>query len=346
MPGTLAPNVNGRREWLMNMLFTVDNRMMPFTSMARKPSSSKSERSGIPNSQIGTYFAKVYGGFKPGGVADGKDVGAFDSQPVREGISFRPEKYRRAPMVGELLEGDDIAGVNSEWMEAIADQTIMHKRDMEKEFLSDQDSSANGGAEGGTTGRGLGRWINNTAQAGGLSYSELPVPQGAQTPAAQIFIGSIGDGVTTGLTEDVISTLLQSRWDLTGDSSKLVGLLGAALKNRFSFFSKYKANVANATVIVRTNTDDFTSGELNGAAVDVYQSDWGTFSLLPVSTIFLPDQYRGYFIDSEHVEIRSRYWMREKSLPDLGGGPRELIESFVALIPGDLRSHVKIAGAA
>lgn len=342
MPGTLAPNVIGRREWLMNMLFLADNRKAQFISMAHKPKSSKSEKNGIPNSQIGTYHAKVLGDLKPGGVADGKDVGAFDSQPNREPISFRPEKYRRAPMVGELVEGDDIAGIESEFAESIGDQMILHKRDMEKELLSEQDSSANGGAEGGTTTRGLGRWIND----GTLTFSELPVPVGARTPAAQIYTGAIGDGVSTGLTEDVAQTLLQSRWDLTGDSGELVGLLGAVIKNRFGFFTKYKPNVANATVIVRTNTDSYTSGELNGAAVDIYQSDWGSFSLLPVNTVFLPDQYTGYFLDMAHVELRSRYWVREKPLPDLGGGPRELIESFIALIPGDLRAHVKIDATA
>jgi len=62
--------------------------------------------------------------------------------------------------------------------------------------------------------------------------------------------------------------------------------------------------------------------------------------------VFLPDAYRGYFLDMAQVEIRSRYWMREKPLPDLGGGPREEIASFVALIPGDLRSHIKIAATA
>jgi hypothetical protein len=342
MAGIIAPNVAGRREMLLEMLFLADHRQTVATSMLRKPKSSNNEKTGISNSQIGTYFAKVLGDLKPGGVRDGADVKAFDSNPNREPISFRPEKYRRAPMVGDLARGDDIAGVSDagsdEWEEALSTQMILHKRDIEKEILSEQDSSIGGGAEGGTTMRGFGRWIN----AGELPFSELPVPQGAATPAAQIYTGILGDGITTGLTEDVVSGLLQARWDATGDSGQLVGLLGTAIKNRFAFFSKYKANVTNATVIIRTQAKDYDSHELDSPSIDVYNSDWGSFSLIPVSTLYLPDAKTGYFLDMSQCELRSRYWMREKPLPDLGGGPRELIESFVALIPGDLRSHVKI----
>ena len=342
MPGAIAPNVVGRREMVLTMLFQADHRQTVFTSMARKPKSSNNEKTGISNSQIGTYFSKVLGDLKAGGVRDGADVKAFDSNPQREPLSFRPEKYRRAPMVGDLANGDDIAGVtdagNDEWDEALADQMILHKRDIEKECLSEQDSSLSGGAEGGTTMRGLGRWIND----GTLTFSELPVPQGSRTPTAQIYTDVIGDGISTGLTEDTVAGLLQARWDNTGDSGQLVGLLGTTIKNRFGFFSKYKANVSNATIVIRSQDNAFTSKDVDSPSVDVYNSDWGSFSLMPVPTLFLPDAKTAYFLDMAQVELRSRYWMREKQLPDLGGGPRELIESFVALIPGDPRSHVKI----
>ena len=339
MPGIVNTNQSGRREFLMDMLFLADERQTVFTSMARKQKPSKNEKTGIPNSIIGTYQAKVMGDLKAGGVADGKDVSVFDAGPPREPISFRPEKYRRSPMVGELAADDDIAGLDAggEWEEAVGDQMILHKRDMEKELLSQQDSSLNGGAEGGTVGRGLERWVND----GTLTFGEFPVPTGAKTPTAQIYSGVIGDGVTTGLTEDVAAAIMQARWDNTGDSGQLVGLLGATIKNRFGFFTKYKPNVASATVIVQTITDAYTSEKLHGAAVDLYQSDWGAFSLVPVPTLFLTDALTGFLLDMSQIELRSRYWMREKTLPDLGGGPRETIESFIALIPGDLRSHGK-----
>lgn len=338
MPSIINYNQSGRREWLTDMLFQADERQTVFTSMAKKATPGRGEKSGIPNSLIGTYQAKVLGELKPGGVADGKDVSAFDAGPPREPISFRPEKYRRAPMVGELAAEDDIAGIDSEWAEAIADQMVLHKRDIELELLSQQDSTLAGGAEGGTTGRGMERWVND----GTLAFGELPVPVGARTPTNQIYAGVLGDGVTTGFTEDVAQGLMEARWQNTGDSGKLVGLLGSVVKNRFGFFTKYKPSLANATVIVQTMTDSFTSEQLHGSAVDVYMSDWGGFSLIPVPTLFLTDSSTGFLLDMDQVELRSRYWMREKPLPDLGGGPREEIASFIALIPGDLRSHAKI----
>jgi len=183
MPGVVNTNQTNRREWLMDYLFKSDNRMTKFLSMVQKGKPSNSETGGIPNSIIGTYAAKVIGDILPGGVADGKDVTAFNSNPPREQISFRPEKYHRTVMVGDLAQDDVIAGLGAggEWSDQLGDQMILHKRDMEKEFLSDQVSSTNGGAEGGTTTRGLGCWVND----GTVSFSELTIPTGARTPTAK-----------------------------------------------------------------------------------------------------------------------------------------------------------------
>jgi hypothetical protein len=327
----------------MELLYLADVRETPFVSTARKPKSSENDKSGIPNSQLGTYLAKVLGDIKAGGVADGKDVGGFDEKPPREPLSFRPEKYRRAVMVGDLALGDDIAGIADEYADSLSDQMTLHKRDMERECYSDQDSSLNGGLEGGTKMRGLGRWIND----GTLAFSELPVAAGARTPAAQLYLSVIGDGISTGLTEAVAQALLENRWQNTGTSNELMGFVGSIIKNRFGFFSRYTPNVTNATPIVRTaSTTTYPGGEFYGPSIDVYKSDYGAWTLMAVNTTFLPDAYRGYFLDMSMVELRSRYWARSKELPDLGGGPRELLESFVALIPGDPRSHVKIAATA
>lgn len=344
MAGIVNTNQTNRREFLMDVLFKSDNRMTQFTSMAQKPKSSNSEATGIPNSIVGTYAAKVMGDLKAGGVADGRDVSVFDSNPPREQISFRPEVFRRAPMVGFLAKDEVIAGLGAggELAEALGDQMILHKRDMEKEFLSEQASSVNGGAEGGTVTRGIGKWLSALSS----DFSELVPGSGSRIPAAQIYTGAIGDGMATGLTEAVAKGLLQARWDLTGDSGQVTGFMGTYIKNRFADFKEYKPNISNTTVIVRTNTESYTAGDLRNASVDVFNSEWGSYALIPVNTVFLPDAYTGYFLDMAQVEIRSRFWMRERPLPDFGGGPRSLIDSFVALIPGDLRSHIKIDATA
>lgn len=345
MPGILDPNQVGKREFRLGVIFLADARETPFLSAAKKPASSyNGEKKGLPQ-MLGTYQLKTRGSRKAGGVADGKDVSAFDSNSPRGELSFRAEKYWRHPMVGDIAEGNDIAGIKSEFAEAEADQSIELKRDIETEMLSDQDSSANGGAEGGSTTRGMGRWVNDGTLA--ITDANCPIPTNLRTPSAQIFTGAIGDGVTTGLTEAAVKALLKSRWENTGDTGELMGFVGTQIQDRFSTFATYAPNVTNATAIVRTMREGFGNGTFLSQYVDIYKSGpYGAFTLLPVATAFMPDAYRAYFLDMSQVEVRSRYWFRKKELPDLGGGPRCEIASLIALIAGDPRSHVKVAATA
>lgn len=356
MPAIVDATQVGKREFRMGLIFLADAVETPILSTLKKPASSyKSEKSGLPQ-MLGIYQLKTRGARKPGGVADGKDVSNYDGDPTRDELAFRAEKFWRHPMVGDIAEGNDIAGIKSEFAEAKANQSVNLKRDMDTELASDQDSSANGGAEGGSTTRALGRWVNNVAASGGLAISDpnCPIPVNLQTPAAQIFYGSIGDGISTGLTEAAARALLKSRWSSTGDNGQLMGFLGTQIHDRFAMFSTYTPNVTNATVVVRTERDGFGAGTFISPYIDVYKAGpYGAFSLMPCPDVAsnptgtgLPNAYRAYFLDNSQVEVRSRYWFREKELPDMGGGPREEIACLIALIAGDPRSHVKIDGAA
>jgi hypothetical protein len=329
----------------MSVIFLADVRKTTFLSTARKPASSyKNEKSGLP-SMLGTYQIKTRGTRKPGGVADGRDVSAFDANDPRAPLAFRAEVYRRAPMVGFIAEGNDVAGIKSEYAEAIDDQMIEHKRDMNYECLSEQESSATGGLEGGSVQRGIFRWVN----AGELAITDpnCPIPANARTPADQIFTGSIGDGINTGFTEAVARGLFKARWDRTGDSGELTFFGGSMIIDRFAMFSTYTPNVTGATPIVRTMTKEYDGGVFYSPNVDVYKAGpYGAWTLIPVTGDQIPSAYYGVGVDMSQVEVRSRYWCKEKPIPDLGGGPRELIESIIALIPGDLRSHMAVKATA
>lgn len=356
MPAIVDSTQVGKREFRMGVIFLADANDTPFLSAAKKPASSyKGEKSGLPQ-MLGTYQLKTRGARKAGGVADGKDVSNYDGDPPRDEVVFRAEKYWRHPMVGDIAEGNDIAGIKSEMAEAEANQTVNLKRDMDTELLGDQDSSANGGLEGGSTTRGLGRWVNNVAATHGLAYTDAnaPVPLGIQTPLLQIYDGAIGADINAGLTEAVLRGLLKGRWGYTGDNGQLMGFCGSLIVDKISQFSTYTPNVTNATVTVRTERDGFGTGTFMSNYVDVYKSGpYGAFTIMPVPSVTenasgtgLPDAYRAYFLDMSQVEVRSRYWFREKQLPDLGGGPRKEIACLIALIAGDPRSHVKIAATA
>jgi hypothetical protein len=100
-------------------------------------------------------------------------------------------------MVGFVAAGNEIAGIGNEWTKAKSDQLVEHKKDMEYEMYSDQDSRPDDGVNGSKF-RGLGRYINDGST---LTFSELPIPTAFRTPTAQIYTGVLGDGITTGLTE-------------------------------------------------------------------------------------------------------------------------------------------------
>lgn len=284
------------------------------------------------------YGVRKLGDRKSGGVPDGKDIEAFDGATPRALIYQRGEVYRRAPMVGFIAAGNDIAGIGDEYRQAKIDQMIELKKDIEVEMLSDQDSRPDDGVNGSKF-RALGRFVN----AGELAFTELPIPTGFRTPTAQVYTGALGDGISTGFTEAVAQGILQSRWDLAGDSGDLTGFVSATIKTRFGVFSRYTPNIASSTPMIRLSSGQVSGNTLFGASIDVYKSDWGTYRLMAVNTEFLPDQYRGYFLDMTQIKMRNRELLNTMPLQDQGGGPREMIRSILGPEWGDPRAHVKIA---
>jgi hypothetical protein len=299
------------------------------------------------------FIVKSYGARKKGGVPDGKDVDAFDAQSPKRQLQARAEVFRRAPMVGfiaqEMSLAGGVAGVPNQYNEARADQLTEHKRDIEKELWSNQDSRPDDGVNGAQF-RGLGRWIYDgaatlTLAAGDLSpttgYFELPVPADARTPANQIFTGSIA-----AMTQVQFEALIQAKYENTGASSDLRGFVTPVIKNRVGFFSRYQPDVSGYTSRVFISSGQLEGTTLFGATVDVYRSDWGTFELFPVLPDFMPTPYTGYFLDMAQPRIRSAGTYETTDLPNLGGGPRCMIQSILSVFPGDPRAHCKIAGTA
>jgi len=172
-------------------------------------------------------------------------------------------------------------------------------------------------------------------------FNELPIPSAYRTPSAQIYTGSIAT-----MTEAQFQALIQSKYENTGASSELLGFVTPTIKNRIGFFSRYTPTVSNYTPNIYVTTGKVEGTTLIGATVDVYRSDWGTFTLMPVLTDFMPTAYTGFFLDNDHVRVRAGRMLEHKELPDLGGGPREVIQSVLSVIPGDPRAHCKIDGTA
>lgn len=248
-----------------------------------------------------------------------------------------------------MSQNGGVAGTPNLMSEAVGDQIIEHKRDMEKELWSNQDSRPDDGVNG-SQARGFGRWIYDgvstlTLASGDLSpttgFYELPIPADVRTPSNQIYTGSIAT-----MTEDQIGALIQAKYENTGASSDLRGFVTPAIKNRFGFMSRYQANVTNYTSNVYVTSGKLEGNTLFGPTVDVYKSDWGTFELFPVLTDFMPTAYTGFFLDMDHPRLRVAKMEAHLELPNLGGGPREMIESILSWFAGDPRAHAKIDGTA
>lgn len=347
MPALTAPNQVGVREDISDLMYLADVKETPFTSMVKKGKKPT-------DPLLWEYGVKRRGARKRGGVPDGKDIDAFDSQNPRDFLQARSEVFRRAPMVGFLAQirsrNGGVAGVNNEFDEAVADQLEEQKRDIEREMLSNQDSQGDDGVNGAQT-RGLGRWVYNGTNTLTLAsddpvqtttgYAELAVPASYRTPTAQIYTGSIAS-----MTEDDFGALIQAKWDNTGASSELRGFVTSAIKNRVGVFSRYEATKDGYTPNVMVTSGRVSGNTLFGASIDIYKSDWGTFTLHPVSSDFMPTAYTGYFLDMKQVSLRVTENMVEQELPNLGGGPREMIQSILGLEAGDPRAHAKIDGTA
>ncbi|MBA3571340.1 MAG: DUF5309 family protein [Pyrinomonadaceae bacterium] len=335
----------GKKQDISDLIYLADVKNTVALSMFKKGAK-------ITNTLF-DFIVKTLGTRKKGGVPDGKDVNAFDTQNPKVVLQARTEVFRRAPMVGFIAQlisrAGGVAGTPNAMDEAMGDQLKEIARDMEKEIWSNQDSRPDDGVNGSQF-RGLGRWIYNGTSTLTLDpldtspttgYSELPVPAAARTPSNQIFTGSIAT-----MSETDIGTLIQAKYENTGASSELIGFVTPVIKNRFGIFSRYTPNVTNFTSNVYVTSGRLEGKTLFGATVDVYQSDWGTFKLIPVLTDFFPTSYTAFFLDMDHVRIRTLEMNAHYDLPNLGGGPRELIQNIFSVIPGDPRAHSKIDGTA
>lgn len=324
----------GKREDLADIIAVADAKGTPFKTAIRK---GKPVRNTFVEWQLDAYDSP-----QTDGALDGEDVSTYeDAAANRERIGVYVQELRRTPKVNQMAEEiSDVAGINdadpqgvrgsTEFSRAKAKKVVEIGRDIEATLLSNNETQAQSGASAYKT-RGLGRWIQATAQA------THPVPAQYRTPAASIYSGSIGS-----FDEDNLRALLQSRWEQTGSSDELMLFCGAGVKNRVTDFSRYEPTVTGYSNVRRfSNNGEATKVS---SAVDIYHGDYGTVTC--VLDNFVPDARTGYIVDMRDVELRTKGNPTYRDLPDLGGGPRGLIKAVIALTMGNPLGHCKIAASA
>jgi hypothetical protein len=334
MAGIVERDQSLKRESLADLMTIVDRKSCPFMSAVKKGAAPKNSFVEWPLDkhkdnlvQTATYTSGVSDNLP----IDGADITSadFENYDDRTKCSVYLQYARRVPKVSRLANmTSDIAGVGykKEMANSIAKALVAHKRDIEATLCSSQETAQETSTAPYQT-RGLGKWISSSAQ------STLPVPADFRTPA-----GSIKTVGASAAKEEDLRDILQSIYEQTGESDKtFYGLCGTQVKKTISNFTLFTPRTNNLVVSNR-DTDE---GRLS-AAVDIIESDFGTITLNLSSWLENDARSSGAFDASEGqktlyilnmAQLEACYAEETsvRELPDLGGGPRSIIESVFSL---------------
>jgi len=317
----------GKREDLADLIALVDAHDCPVVSSAKKGSK--------PGNTLMQWQADSYDSAVTTGTVDGTDVGSSDYQNPganRAILSNYVQIFRRSIRVSPLsLEVSNVAGLKDELSNGIAKKLVEIKRDMESTILSANDAQADDGSNAYLT-KALGTWISTS---GG---SVLQVPSGFRTPSASIETTA----TTSNITDTTVQDVLASIYSQTGSIKNFTMPLGRTLKRAFTdrlTGTRSVTDASNQLAATQIRTFSPQTGKKVMIAVDLFEGDFGTCSLVPDN--FMPAQTDGYVLDMSGIELRYGKLPEVKELPDAGGGPIRMIEAVAALVVQNPLAHGK-----
>lgn len=332
MPQTFERNQVGKREDLLDNIYNVDAKKTPLLSMIPKGKE-------LVNTTR-RWQADAYADPQTDGVMDGADVSEYeDAAANREELEGRVQRLWRTPKTSTMTRVSDVAGQGKaqEFAKAIVKKTAELKRDAECVLGSDNESQDDNGTVPYKT-RGLGKWIQNTAQ------SHEPVPEAFRTPSA-----SINTTALASLTPALVNTVMQSQADETGSEMTYALVCGTSLKKTFTNMVGYVATVSNFTAITRTDRGSETAWTNN---IQSFTGDFGTYDLILSrwlnynNTTKVADARRGYALDTDMLSLDFNQPWRFQELPDMGGGRRGLIDVIMMLCVKNPLGLAKFAATA
>jgi len=318
MPSLTEPNQVGKREDLAELYAIVDMKATVFLSRVNK--SSK------PTNSEFDWIVDSYATPKVSGTIDGTDVADFENHAADRGrMGNLVQVFRRTSKVSRLAEElSDVAGVRSEIALATAKKLVEVKRDNETTLLQ---NGVNGQVDDGTKPyltASLGKFIDTTGPTVPRS-----VPSTVRTPTA-----SINTTATASLAESDVQTVLKSVFDNTGMNGDFVLFSGSTLRRAFTDFTRTGSSAAG-----KTRVFNFDGGSKSiTQSTTLFEGDYGVIEI--VSSNFIGNDYTtagntgknvGYLVDMNKVHLRSLKRPTVERFPDLGGGPRILIEAVNGL---------------
>jgi Family of unknown function (DUF5309) len=213
MAGLLEKDQVAKREMLLDLMVFADMRSTPFFTRVKK---SKQ----LTNTLF-EWPADNYEDPDTAPVVDGTDHSQYGNHAENRGIIRNYiHNQRKGYIVSPLAENvSNVAGVPSE--EALAKKKLIEvmSRAVEAILCGDGEMAGDDGATGYKT-RGLGKWIQATAQATNA------VPESHRPPT-----GSIRTTAAASLSEESdIQEILQSVYDATGMNGNFVFLTGSVMR--------------------------------------------------------------------------------------------------------------------
>lgn len=263
------------------------------------------------------------------GVAEGADVTTFtDKFANRARIGNYIQKFRRDYMVSDLQNAAQSVGpANIAQAELKAIREL--KRDVEATLCSDNEMSVEDGAGTAYGLRGLGKWIQSSAQA------TNPVPAAYRTPAGSI------NGSGTALTETVFNNLITSIYRVTGSTNNLTLVADTALRRVISDYARTSGSSDYSVRAVNLN-GDVAKIKLS---VELYESDHGIVSIVNMNPDCAPDTTNkdtGYLINPDYYGVAEFIPMGSTRLPNFGGGERGYVDTTLTLLVNHPGAHGKI----
>jgi hypothetical protein len=322
----LEKNVVGKKTDWANYITLSDEHETPL--LKRLPKGDK------PVNVVKHYQADTYEDPVPVAWPEGKPWDSFSTAGAqRKELQARVQYIVKTAAVGKLAQDvTDTAGITDELANEITKKMTVIARTIECHAASDQPSYADDGVTGHMF-RGIGKWLQTTAQ----SDADPDVPAAIRPATAQIFAGA-----TTAFYENVVKSVCQSMWDVTGRSNKnLVLFCGSSLKNQIAEnFQWFKPSDASTQSTARVTHREQGNGTI-GSNISTYESSWGTVELIPTKWNIFPgfsggsatySPWRGYLL---HPEMWMWHWNQKPTVyqPEYKGGSfTSAIEAIIMLL--------------
>lgn len=261
------------------------------------------------------------------GISEGSDVTSFsDKFADRARLGNYIQLMRRDYLVSNLQQAVTSVGpANVAQAEAKSMREI--KRDIEATIASNNEMTVENGAGTPYGMRGLGKWIQSTAQA------TNPVPEAYRTPSGSIISSTISETTFNGLIGSIFAK--------NGEMNSLTLVANVALRQLISNFTR--AQPSNAGVTYHVN-QDATSKAIT-LSVNLYDSDFGLVKIVNGNPSCMPTASTnvGYVLNPKYLAFNTLIPMGATRLENQGGGERGFVDVAGTLCVKHPQAHGKIA---